>query len=235
MELKRFGKVSTKDVNQADNEKTYVLTAIVYSNIVYRVSGKTVYFLTGNKDSQKYKTKIEQIKKLLKICTELNIDVEKYIQVQFEILLPWIKKIKKLQYLPFNMLVSKNAKERFEKWEKDNNEKYKSSVERKESFKANSIRYRDSIFLSAEIVYKKLVPVDLKFLSQNPLKDIEMLARLGEITKLYIYSHPKILADNLTYLGKIKKQMEQILSDFEKELVQELRKKINEIYGAEYV
>ena len=231
MELKRFGKVSTR---KKSDEEMYESVALIYTDIVFEVIRKRLYFLHGDKNSQQYKNKIEQIKKVLKICTELNIDIEKYMQVQFEIMLPWIKKNTNFskKYLPFHMLASKKAKERFQKWEDHHNKKYKSDIERKEAFKANYIRYKDSIFLSAETVYRTINKIPSEdFPLQNPLKDIEMLVRLGEITKLYIYSHPKILANNLTYLGKIKKQMEQILSDFEKEIIWELRKKINEIYG----
>ena len=225
MELKKFGAVRDRGIEPLDNRNSHIPVATTYAELVRKSTGKKIFFL-GDVGSQKYQTRVEQIRKLIKICMDFGVTFEQYMQVHFDILIPWLKRQKGLDYPPFNMLVSEGAVTRFTKWQEQHGKKYDSKKEAKQALSPTRINYFKAIFDSAEKFHQRLQQVG----TENVVEELEMLARLGRLTRLYIYTHPLVRDCDSYYLRSIWVDMNRQLTPHEKEVLMKYRQEINEKY-----
>jgi hypothetical protein len=227
MELKRFGKLKDNGIRDLDNRETHIAVAATYAELVRKASGKTIYFLSGDMESKKYRTKLEQVRKMIQICVDFGVTFEQYMQVQFDKLIPWLKRTKGLQYPPFNMLISDGAVTRFNEWQEKHGKQYESKKEARQALSPARINYFRSMFDSAEYFHERLQNVG----TENVLQELEMLARLGKLTKLYIFTHPLVQGECRSYyLKTVRIDMKNQLTDHEKEVLMKYRKELDEKY-----
>jgi len=83
--------------------------AAIYSNEVFKWTGHGAFFLSERLALAKREKRIKQIKKLITIISDLGVIADVYISVQFDELLPFLKEIRGLDYVPFANLISENA------------------------------------------------------------------------------------------------------------------------------
>lgn len=235
MELKRFKKTKDKSIEDMDNMETHIGVSAMYTDLVRQYSGKTIYFLPVDVESEKYKTKVKMVRKLIKICNDLGVSFDVYMEVQFEKLVPWLKREKNLTHPPFNMLVSNGAVTRFNQWQEVHHKKYESKREAQKATVPVQPNIRRAILESAETLYNRLNYASQPHEQEEVVIVLEMLARIGQLTKMYIYSHPMVNADSPVYLAQIYEHMETILTKHEKETIKEMRKLVEEKYGVKHV
>lgn len=229
MELRKFGQAKNNGIVDLDHRNTHLGVAFLYSQMVHRASGNRINFLPRDKQSKKYIGKVAQIRRLIEICVELGTTFEKYMQVQFQELTPWLKKTRGMLYPPFNMLISDGAVKRYKEWETKNLDRYVSSKERQKATVATQLNYKKSLETSAEKFYQRLKLVG----TDSVLAELTMYARLGKLTALYIFSHPLVDGNSNPFLEEQKKAVGKLLRPEEKELVYKLRKELDEKYEKE--
>lgn len=233
MELKEFGKLEDTDFEKLDTLDTYIGVSSLYVDLVRQYSGKIVKCMPHNLESEKYKTKIKQIRKLIKICSDLGVTFELYMKVQFEKLIPWLKRKKNLTHPPFTMLVSDGAVTRFNQWQELHYKKYEYEKPAQKAALPVQPNIRRAILESAEKLYNKVDYAAHE--KEGVIMLLEMLARIRQLTEMYIYSHPMVDGNSPGYLAEIYKKMEKILTEHEKETIKEMRKIVEEKYGVDYV
>jgi hypothetical protein len=215
-----------------DNETTYRFVAEIYSGFVRTASGIEFFrFLPIDITSANYKKKIEQVRKLLFICLRLSASPEIFIKAQFEMLMPYLKQTN-TPYVPFHVMLTDKAVQRYNKYITQTKNKYEVKTEGiREILRISKVDYekiiRDSITnIQRRIsVYKKnQITIAPDLIS----KDVEMLARSGMISEIYIYSSDflKALITIPDYLKKIKIRLENHLTTQEKKTIDQTYKSL---------
>jgi len=216
--------------SQLDNEETYAIVSNVYADFVHKFGGKKMYYL-GKKDHPQYKKKVENIRAFILICTELGVTFEVYMKAQFETLQGWLRN-RGMLYPTFPMLNSEKAVDRFLEWQEKHSRKFESKKEATKDEQMVYTDYHKSIFQSAERFKKRLE----KFPQMDvisALMEFEMLARMGYVTNLYVYSHPMVLKSNNHYLKSIQIELKERLTEDQKQVLRDLRADLRGKYGEE--
>jgi len=232
MELK-FRSPVTSGFEQLDNEATYKMVSDIYAEFVQKYSGRRSFYLSGDKSSPQYKKKVSNIRALILICTELGVTFPVYMKIQFEMLKGWLQK-KGMKFPTFPMLVTENAMLRYLEWEKKNQNQFESKKEAVNKLYEVNKDYRKSIFQSAEKFKERLEKFSL-IDTHNAIKELEILARMGYVTNIYVYSHPLLWQTSNEYLKKIQLEVGKVLTTEQKEILRNLRVDLKKQYGEEGV
>jgi len=132
------------------------------------------------------------------------------------------------------MLVTENAMLRYLEWEKKNQNQFESKKEAVNKLYEVNKDYRKSIFQSAEKFKERLEKFSL-IDTHNAIKELEILARMGYVTNIYVYSHPLLWQTSNEYLKKIQLEVGKVLTTEQKEILRNLRVDLKKQYGEEGV
>jgi len=215
---------------------------IMYCEMLRKYFRKSFLFPVSQNHSA-YDKQIVQLKKLVDILDELGVDAEQYMKAQFELLTPWIKKTGR-GYLTFNMMITPNAKKRWEEWldRIDNQNELKVDKRNVQYSKAvkNTVKivvYRSITEFYNIIKYYKKTKLLCR---ETALKQLEIALKMGLVDAMYVYINPMIneKCEN-DYLKDIWNKTDKRLSKGYKEqlqrLFEETRKEIERCEVEEYV
>ena len=220
------------------NTQVYRQVAELYEKFVLEFSNKHVWFLTHRMKDDTLREKYKQCEKFVDIAVELNVPFDVYMKVQFEILTPFLKRQK--LYPRFVHLISPKAIERFKSHVPKLKERYTGTKWMDEYLRTSSVDIEKSIMRSAQVFYKRLK--SLQGISINTFKaveELEMLARAGVVTNVYIYNSPIVKEGQSEYLAELQKKTEATMTDSQKFLAKRTRSKLSSEFEdkdlAEYV
>lgn len=204
--------------------------ASIYSRYASKWSGHDVYFLTPRMGEAKREKRIEQIKKLITIVSDLGVLPDIYIETQFDGQMPFLE-TRGLVAVPFANLISVKAIKRF----KD------SKAGKAHTSSALHIDVRKIIEDSSDEMCNRL-RVLLRFDKldeQAAIKEAEVMVRSGAIDKIYIHTSPLALCGKSQYLDEVWMEADKQLNDFEKKeavrIKNEFLKTIEDVRIAKYV
>jgi len=231
---KFFSKIDREEESkhvEADlySEQACKRVASIYSRFAEKWSGHDVYFLTPRMGQAKREKRIEQIKKLIMIVSDLGVPVDIYIETQFDELMPFLKT--RGTIVQFSNLISVKAIKRF----KD------SKAGKTDSSSALLIDVRKIIEDSADKMCNRLrVLLELDSLDeQAAVKEAEVMVRSGVISNIYIFTSPLALCGKSQYLDEQWMVADKKLNKFEKKEAVRVRaeflKKVDDARIAKYV
>jgi len=237
IEIKKkfFSKINREEESkhvEADlyGESSCKRVASIYSRFAEKWSGHNVYFLTPRMGEAKRGKRIEQIKKLITIVSDLGVPTEVYIETQFDEQMPFLK-TRGLLAVPFANLISVKAIKRF-KDSKAGKADYSSAL---------LVDVRKIIEDSSDEMCNRL-RVLLRFDKldeQAAIKEAEVMVRSGAIDKIYIFTSPLALNGKSQYLDEIWMEADKQLNEFEKKeavrVKNEFLKTIEDVRIAKYV
>ena len=232
---KFFSKIDREEESkhvEADlySEQACKRVASIYSRFAEKWSGHDVYFLTSRMGRTKREKRIEQIKKLITIVSDLGVPVEVYIETQFDEQMPFLK-TRGLTAVPFANLISVKAIKRF----KDSN------AGKADFSSALFMDVRKIIEDSADKMCNRLrVLLELDSLDeQAAIKEAEVMVRSGVISNIYIFTSPLALCGKSQYLDEQWMVADKKLNKFEKKEAMRVRteflKKVGDKRIAKYV
>lgn len=223
IEIKKafFSKLDREEERRLTNGDLYSdaacqRVASIYGHCVFKWSGRDAFFLSSRMGTAKIEKRLEQIRKLITIISDLGVPIETYIEIQFDEQMPFLK-TRGLKYVPFANLISERAVKRFKEH----------GSAGKEPYSALFLDVRKSVEDSANEMcnrLKALLKSD-KLNEQLAIKEAEVMVRAGVITKVYIYVSPLANCGKSTYLDEIWIMVNKRLNDFEKK--EALRTKAN--------
>jgi len=188
---KFFSKIDREEESkhvEADlySEQACKRVASIYSRFAEKWSGHDVYFLTSRMGRTKREKRIEQIKKLITIVSDLGVPTEVYIETQFDEQMSFLK-TRGLTAVPFANLISVKAIKRF----KD------SRVGKAEISSVLHVDVRKLVEDSADEMCNRLSVLQRfdKLDEQAAVKEAEVMVRSGAIDKIYIFTSPLALCD----------------------------------------
>lgn len=212
------------------NESSFIQIALQYQSFVQKYANKQIWFLSPRQSTKVRENKIQQIKKLIGITVDLGIAPEIYMRAQFEQLMGWIKKTRPngLTYLPFSWMLTEKAITRFETFSKRIENSYHPKQAAKEFFKTQTIDIGGSASRSAKTFYDALVRIkqfeQLTF--ELAVSELEIAARTGLVSNVYVYCSPLVRKSDNQYLKKIQRAVDRKLTPVQKESMKRVRSTI---------
>lgn len=212
------------------NERSYLQIAISYQNLVRKYTGRETWFLSPRQSTKVHESKIKQIMRLIEITVSLGVSPEIYMRAQFEQLAGWIKKVKPagFKYLPFGWMLTEKAITRFETFSKRMENSYQPKQAIKEFLKTYTIDIGGSIARSATILYDALIRIkqfeSLTF--ELAVSELEVAARTGLVSNIYVYCSPLVRKSENEYLRKIQRSVRRKLTPVQQESVKRVRSTI---------
>ena len=181
--------------------------AAIYSNEVFKWSGHGAFFLSERLAFAKRKKRIEQIKKLILIISDLGITADSYIAVQFDEQMEFLQ-IRGLRFVPFANLISEKAIKRYKE----------SSSDKKESQSLITVDIRKAVEDSVGEIcsrFNVLLKLD-KLNEQAAINEVEVMVQSGAISDIYVFTSPFTLNGKSQYLDEVWMVVDKRLNDFEK-------------------
>lgn len=181
--------------------------AAIYSNEVFKWTGHGAFFLSERMAFVKREKRIEQIKKLILIISDLGVTADSYIAVQFDEQMEFLK-TRGLRSVPFANLISEKAIKRFKN----------SNSSKKESQSLITINIRKAVEDSAGEIcsrFNVLLKFD-KLNEQAAINEVEVMVQSGAISDIYVFTSPFTLNGKSQYLDEVWMRADKKLNDFEK-------------------
>lgn len=213
------------------NERSYLQIAISYQDLVRKYAGRETWFLSSRQSTKVRENKIKQIIRLIEITVSLGVSPEIFMRAQFEQLADWIKKTKPagFKYLPFGWMLTEKAVTRFETFSKRMENSYQQPKQAlKEFLKTYTVDIGGSIARSVEVLYDALVRIkqfeSLTF--ELAVSELEVAARTGLVSNIYVYCSPLVRKSENEYLRKIQRSVRRKLTPVQQESVKRIRSTI---------
>lgn len=207
---------------------TYRQVADLYNKFVLEFTEQQVCFLTHwMKDATLHK-KYDMIEKFVDIAIDLNVPFEVYMKVQFEILVPFFKRVDpKMLYPRFWHLTSDKAIERFKDKAVQLKERFTGTDWMDEYIRGSFVDVGKSILNSARRFYEHLKRAkdrgSVLELAQV-VKEFEMMARAGQLSNVYVWSSP--LECNTEFITNLRQETEKKLTESQQFLAKKARSKL---------
>lgn len=221
----------SETLQDLDNEDTLRNIGMLYRDYMKKYLNLKVRFPYA-KNNPKTPEQFEQIRKFIKITVENGIPFHSYMQAQFEILVPWMKKTGRKPWISFSMFLTDKAFERYKEWERKTENKYFYADDKTKAVHAiNESKYKPILEQSAnEIIHRLKFYVEdrIEITKEIVYKEIKMLARQSKLCYEYIWCYPdeEIFKDN--FLDNIRNITNRALSKSEKKAIRAFREKMNE-------
>lgn len=205
--------------------QVYHQVAELYEKFVLEFSGKQFWFLTSRMKDDTLRKRYKQCEKLVDIALELNAPFDVYLKVQFEILVPFFKKVNpRAPYPQFYHLISEKAIARFKEHSAKLKERFTGTKWMDEYLRTSFVDIGKSILNSARKFYDRLkslqgVPID----AYVAVDELEMLARAGVVTNVYICSSPIVKDSQSAFLIDLQKETDAKMTDSQKFLAKRAR------------
>jgi len=205
--------------------QVYHQVAELYEKFVLEFSGKQFWFLTPRMKDDTLRKRYKQCEKLVDIALELNAPFDVYLKVQFEILVPFFKKVNpKAPYPQFYHLISEKAVERFKEHSAKLKERFTGTKWMDEYLRTSFVDIGKSVFNSASRLYFRLKQVRDEVGSielVQVVKEFEMMARAGVLSNVYVWSSP--LECDAEFIVKLRQETDAKMTDSQKFLAKKAR------------
>jgi len=199
--------------------------ADMYSAFVSEQTGRIFRFL-GRKENEK---KLAQLKKLNDIINELKIAPQIFLRVQFDKMLEYAKG-KGMSYVPLGMIISTGAVKRFKEYMITLDEVYPKDSQKIEALLNTYDPVRKLICDSADAFAIWLDGITYELDNDNAVIQLEIVARLGLVSGMYLYSSP-LVNGNSSIPSYIMSQIEVMFpTQRQKESIEDARKQVSEKY-----
>lgn len=209
------------------NERSFNLIAMRYQELVRKYTKRETWFLSPRQSTKVRENKIRQIKKLIEIVVELGVAPEIFMRAQFEQLMGWIKDTKPagFSYLPFGWMLTEKAIKRFETFSKRMENSFEPKLAEKEFSKTYTVDIGSSIAQSADVFYGSLVRIKQieQLTTERATSELEVVARTGLVSNIYVYCSPLVRGSDNNYLRKIQRTVRRKLTETQRESVKRIR------------
>jgi len=214
-----------------DSESTYLNVAIVYEELVYAFAGKRIWFLPPKASEAIKEKKMKQLRMFVEIAVEVGVPFEVYMKAQFEQLVPYLKKVNpKMPYPAFSYLLTEKAVDRFFEYRKRMKDSYigrdRWTVE---FYRTSYVDVVSSVRSSAQKFHNQLVKLKAALGTITPeraLQELEVMARAGFVSNIYVYGSPIVEGSESEYLVNLQAEAGGKLNEEQKEAVKRVRKNL---------
>ena len=196
-------------VEELCTEETYYFIARVYSDLCLEY-GAGIYRILPwkNVNSDVYRKRIEQIKKLISITVALGVPFAVYMRAQFEQQLPFLKSRFGLNHVPLRNMISERGKESYKHYRWKLNSKYVLSDDKAQYYNEVQLNIKRSLEESMQVMAERLEANIKQSLAgsiqaladsldsghslteQEVIEELDSLARRGRVSNLYVFNHP---------------------------------------------
>ena len=191
-----MNKTTTVMIESNDAESFYPCVANLYNELVLRYTGKRGWFDGPRVSEEKHKKNLERVHKLVQICTELDIGLEIFMKAQFEILVPYFKKLREQGKVapsapPFTLMVGDKAVERFSSFFNSLERRYPDTEDFwTELYRMPGLDVRKALETAAEAFCKRLEAVSKRLggviTAEIAAENLELLYRFGMVSYVFV-------------------------------------------------
>jgi len=213
------------DVNHTDlyDKSTIWQIGDIYNRLNKKYFNRFTPFPV-NSPVKKHDKQVIQVKKLIDICTEHDIQFEAYIRAQFETLGTFLK-IKKAKFMIFSTMLGGNSLQRYYDWERKTGSRYDLRNEQLKAIHApiESKKTRSNFNTALNKFIDRLMMYD-EITEEVAIKELTMLLKMRAISPIYIYEHP--LAEKTDFFKRLAWEQNKSLTKVEKQVIIKIRDEI---------
>lgn len=201
------------------NRDTYQHIANLYTDQCQKWLGHKVFFLTYRMKKETRKKRLEMLGKFVDTTLSLGVSFERYMEAQFEILVPYLKKQHPGSNFPpaFGALISEKAVNRFKKYAE------KVDVVGVEVYRAFELDIRRALRSSIERFHDKTKEIREK---KQITHKLEIMARAGLVSNIFVYCSPLVEKSESEFLLNMQYEVSKRLTKEQKQMVEKVKKEL---------